>query len=257
MNEPTTTPIPAEFLGAPLKDGATYKQLNFLDSLAVEREITEGAREQLIARIAAQKLANSNDGEGTPCEGGISKSRASDWISRLLDKPKLAKQTTINYDTPGGVPTPEELPAGRYAVDNADGELRFYHVWRGTRRPEYVKLYLQHGQDSTEVPFKAALTILQKIIDAGAYDCAVKYGTEIGACSVCNRRLTNRLSRELGIGPICGGRYWEDDEGHFSDLKESAREAIIARGEDPAGNVDPYEYDERIDGPIHPEDPHQ
>lgn len=236
MNEQSTTPIPADFLSDTSKTGASYKQLNFLDSLLAERDIEASAREALAKRVAAQKLANSEDGEGTAREDGISKKRASDFISRLLDKPKAQKPRTLNYDTTGtGIPSPEELPAGHYAIENNEGELRFYHVWRGTRRPDYVKLYVEHGPDDSEVPFRSAVTILQKIIDAGTGDCARRYGHEIGACSTCSRRLTNRLSRELGIGPVCGGRFYAED--NWSGIKEEARETIRARGEDPSENI--------------------
>jgi len=30
-----------------------------------------------------------------------------------------------------------------------------------------------------------------------------RYGQEIGSCGRCNRRLTDDLSRERGIGPEC------------------------------------------------------
>jgi hypothetical protein len=31
------------------------------------------------------------------------------------------------------------------------------------------------------------------------------YGQELGQCGHCNRTLTDELSRELGIGPVCRG----------------------------------------------------
>jgi hypothetical protein len=34
-------------------------------------------------------------------------------------------------------------------------------------------------------------------------DAAISYGRETGRCSCCGRELTNALSIELGIGPIC------------------------------------------------------
>jgi hypothetical protein len=54
---------------------------------------------------------------------------------------------------------------------------------------------------------------------------------EIRACSNCGRRLTNRISRELGIGPICGGRMFGGDE--WADEVKAKRAEIVARGEDP------------------------
>src|SRR6185436_7800457 len=36
---------------------------------------------------------------------------------------------------------------------------------------------------------------------------AIAYGKTVGACSICNAELTNKLSIELGIGPICRAKY--------------------------------------------------
>ncbi len=37
---------------------------------------------------------------------------------------------------------------------------------------------------------------------------AIAYGQRYGNCSVCDRTLTNPLSIELGIGPVCRGRFF-------------------------------------------------
>jgi hypothetical protein len=36
---------------------------------------------------------------------------------------------------------------------------------------------------------------------------AVLHGQQTGTCSCCGRKLTNELSVELGIGPICRGNW--------------------------------------------------
>lgn len=128
-----------------------------------------------------------------------------------------------------------DVPAGRYAVDDAEGELRFYRVARSKRTGRYW-IYVQHGPDESEIPFNRAtyFSILGKIADdpAGAMQ---RYGFEIGSCGKCGLRLTNRISRELGIGPICGGRMFEGD---WRDMERRARQAIVDRGEDPDEEVE-------------------
>lgn len=49
----------------------------------------------------------------------------------------------------------------------------------------------------------------QRIIDAASdpAKAAKAYGQRVGQCSCCGRELTNANSIELGIGPICAGRY--------------------------------------------------
>jgi len=48
------------------------------------------------------------------------------------------------------------------------------------------------------------------IIDACGHpeETSVAYGRQYGSCSVCSRTLTNALSIELGIGPICRGNFF-------------------------------------------------
>lgn len=130
-----------------------------------------------------------------------------------------------------------DVPKGRYAVDAANGETTFYRIGRSQDGRTFI--HLQHGGQESEVPFTSAgyATILQSILDAGLYESAVRYGREIGQCGVCGIRLTNRLSRELGIGPICGGRVHADHDEWLS-IRRTAREAIIARGENPDEDVD-------------------
>lgn len=195
---PTTTTVPA-----------TDRQLEFLRSLALEREIDQDHRDQLLARIEARQ---------------ISKAKASSFIERLLEKPRVRAASVQLPD----------VPAGRYAVDSAEGELRFYRVARGKTGRTWI--HVQHGPDESEVPFSwiGYTAILESIVDAGLAEAMQRYGHEIGSCGNCGLRLTNRVSRELGIGPVCGGRMFEDA---WRPMERGARQAIVARGEDPDEEV--------------------
>lgn len=136
------------------------------------------------------------------------------------------------------LPSSEQVPAGRYAVENTDGELRFYRVAR-SKRSDRVWLHVQHGPSESEVHFSWAgyRAILESIVEAGAREAAVRYGQEIGRCSSCGLRLTNALSRELGIGPVCGGRFYAESS-EWTAVKRTAREALRARGIDPDSEVE-------------------
>jgi hypothetical protein len=93
---------------------------------------------------------------------------------------------------------------------------------------------VQHGPSESAIPWGAAMrSILEKIVAAGPGDAAIRYGRELGHCGVCNTELTNHLSRELGIGPVCGGRYFED----WSERKGKARARLQAAGVDPQGSL--------------------
>lgn len=164
-------------------------------------------------------------------------------VSLAIDKLKVlprkgARPKDGSPSVVGHLPTAEELPTGRYAIENAEGELRFYRLWRGTRNPDYVEIHVQHGPEESKVPWsiQGYRTLMQSIIDAGAFECARRYAWEIGDCSICGLRLTNKLSRELGIGPVCGGRFF--DPGEWRGRKADARKTIRDRGEDPNETVD-------------------
>lgn len=172
--------------------------------------------------------------------GLLSQRQVSAAIDRFKGCPlKIAGRGVIGpaSDEP---PLPDEkrVPAGRYAIGE-DEDLRFYRVWRGARNPSYVEIHVQHGPEETKVPWNVATyrAILGEIAaDPGG--AAIRYGREIGACSICGLRLTNHLSRALGIGPVCGGRFFESEPGAWTKRKSSAREALRKQGIDPEGSVD-------------------
>lgn len=59
------------------------------------------------------------------------------------------------------------------------------------------------------VTFKAVREAAASTVDAlhriaaNPMEAAVRYGQKTGKCSCCGRKLTNKVSIELGIGPIC------------------------------------------------------
>jgi hypothetical protein len=209
------SPVPDD-LGQPVAGGvplATPPQVNYLNDLRAKKDLSSLSRDQV------QWLAEVDFSR-------IPKSRASDVIEKLKYLPRRQNQPqstkVVNW---------ANIPAGRYAVENNEGELRFYQVWRprGEDHDKVVKLYVLHGPDSSPVQRNAYNSILGKIgMDVRA--AAIRFGMEIGSCSNCGRRLTNRISRELGIGPVCGGRMFGDE---FRSMVASKRDEIITRGEDP------------------------
>jgi len=205
-------------------DKATEPQVKFIKDL-LERKQTPN--EETVDRLW-KALRIWED----PEELGITKAKASEIIDYLKERPNKpgAKKGNGKFKAQA---IAQDIPTGRYAVNNEEGELRFYQLWRPKDNPDVFRLYVQHGPDSSPVFGTAMASILKKIaVDPEA--AAIRYGHEIGACSICGRRLTNRISRELGIGPVCGGRMRED----FGSRVSAAREAIIARGEDPDEEIE-------------------
>jgi hypothetical protein len=239
----TRSEVPQEFKTV---EGITNPQLSFINNLLNERDLRRGGK---IAAASPEEYAAAVDNLRQKVSN-LSKRDASRWIEKLLSYPMLPAERQVRR---GGeariVPSADELPDGRYAVENNDGELRFYRLWRGTRNPNFVKLYISHGPDDSEIPFRSALSIMDKIMEAGPLSAARRYGAEIGACSKCGRRLTNRISRLLKIGPVCGGRYFSEDDYQWKGLVDAARTRLAESGLDPAGNVednDDFDYSQDV-----------
>lgn len=114
------------------------------------------------------------------------------FLDTMMALPRVTAATAIT------------VPAGRYAVENAAGELRFYMVstptegkWAGMT---FVKVLA--GDDTHNVRGPAAKTIINQIAANPEY-ASRRYGQEIGSCGVCGRTLTDAASRAAGIGPVC------------------------------------------------------
>lgn len=201
---------------------ATQKQLDYIRSLSTTKVLTSLEPEQ---RASLQQPEEFWHEETTR----LSKKKAGRILDVLIPLP--------NRPTEGYEPTTQMkdrlavgVPAGRYAVEAESGELRFYKVWV-SRDGKRLNVYVEHGPDESELRYhKTQLTILNKIKAYGVREAAIRYGMEIGSCSNCGRRLTNRISRELGIGPVCGGRMFGDD---FKVDVKIKRAEIKARGENP------------------------
>lgn len=153
---------------------ATDKQLSFIHSLIDERLDED-------RRATSHRWADS----------GISVGTASRAIERLLTYPK---QRTDDHS--GDTTT---VPAGRYALEEADG-VRFYVVTRRGRlmRQASDELYPPRGAHQRRDVIRRLAEDLE-----GA---SSRYGRLLGRCGVCGRTLTNDESRARGVGPVCAHR---------------------------------------------------
>jgi hypothetical protein len=215
-------------------------------------KITDPQRGYLLSLIAKKQVKPDQEGKldlimkclrisEDPEEYGMSKAKASElitWFLRQDDKPRNEQEA---HERAGRLEDLKwqqplvDLPPGRYAIENNEGELRFYERWQGKGdKKDRFALYVMFGPYEAKLPRNAQVAIAKKILDAGVRECAIRFGQEIKACSNCGRRLTNKISRELAIGPVCGGRMFGED---FRFEVKVAREAIIARGEDPDEEV--------------------
>lgn len=153
------------------------------------------------------------------------RAEASEAISRLKSMPRFPQGVSIervivSSRQPGDdnmSPPMEEgyyalklmggmvIPTGKYALKNAptntENDISFWSVWVNDAGTVW-RLKQVVGPNLENVPQGAILPVL-KAIGADPEAAMALYGHEVGQCGACGRRLTNKLSRKLGIGPIC------------------------------------------------------
>jgi hypothetical protein len=107
-------------------------------------------------------------------------------------------------------------------------------VWRGTRNPNYVKVYEQTTQkgDLIDLPWVEQKAVLSEIVKAGVGDAAERYGLLTGDCGRCATHLSNALSRLMLVGPEC-----------VKHTRPTDHKERVAKGRDllREAGVDPYQ----------------
>lgn len=192
MPQPRTE-VPAEFRAPDgrLPSQASARQVEYIVDLLNKR------------RLSADEQARANE----MLREGLTKPQASKWIDRLRSLPSRSEPSQRRPPAQSrNVPLPD-VPAGRYAVEE-DDVLKFFLVdkpetgqWAG-----WTFLKIQASDDLYKVKdFDRKRRIITEIaIDPKA--ASLLYGKEIGRCGVCGRTLTDKTSRERGIGPVCANR---------------------------------------------------
>lgn len=131
-------------------------------------------------------------GGGTLCSPAPSQEKSSDRPKRLPIKVLAAL-----------------VPEGRYAIPSRTGsnDLDFFKVEKPTEGKwagyTFVRRVLG-GHDDIRLDFGqsyAALDAISQVRDLR--EAMGRYGREIGVCGACGRELTDELSRQIGLGPVC------------------------------------------------------
>lgn len=103
-----------------------------------------------------------------------------------------------------------EVPAGHYAIESTGhNDLVFYrvdHVTEGEYAGRTFVKMIVGGHPDRNVRRDAVAGILDRIAAAGPEAAALRYGTELKRCCVCNITLTDEASRAAGIGPDCAAK---------------------------------------------------
>jgi hypothetical protein len=99
------------------------------------------------------------------------------------------------------------IPAGKYALPNsinAENDHSFWSVWINDDGTRWNVRQIV-GPNLEAIAFRQVMNVLHAI-GANPEEAMARYGHLIGTCGICSRRLTNEVSRRIGIGPICRKR---------------------------------------------------
>lgn len=104
------------------------------------------------------------------------------------------------------------MNAGAVYVKRVDGKEKIYlgKIVSGTSIHLVPSIYGTIGEITSEI---------MNIMD-NPYTSLKAHGKKTGICSCCGRKLTNKLSVRLGIGPICREKYG------FSDIYDTDMDDI-------------------------------
>lgn len=132
---------------------------------------------------------------------GLKRKAISSFIREMLNQPYL--------DGPSVHELLDKVQPGRYALQNEeDDDVRFYFV--SGKLPQYRRLYELTGApgDFRQQRIYRPNKILARIA-ADPVAAFALYGVKVGKCGVCHSPLTQKHTRERGIGDICYGKMAE------------------------------------------------
>lgn len=130
-------------------------------------------------------------------------------VTRDLEKDKARAAEQAAADEAGF--SLREIPTGRYAIE-VGGEtllVQLDNVDRG-KWAGWVFVKGEDGRLGNQKPGHSYRGKYPEELAALAADplaAAVAYGRYTGSCCICGRELTNPVSIEAGIGPICAGKF--------------------------------------------------
>lgn len=98
--------------------------------------------------------------------------------------------------------TVASIPTGRYAVDSStEGQdTAFYRV---VNQNGHFRVWIYASNAQHQVSGPGAKSVLKAIEEAGVEEARTRFGVEMGYCWKCGLPLTDKESRDLGIGPVC------------------------------------------------------
>jgi len=168
-------------------DAPTEKQINFYKSLVMGKDLIDTQRYQLMTNLSK-----------------LTRKTISDTISWLVGIPWKKKEVVVNTPVAPQIRT-VTLNPGRYAINHPSGELRFYQIDRPVqgRWAGVVFLSQLSGENHIAIRDRTEKDFIFSLIAMNPTESLKLYGQKIGRCGHCKKTLTDQVSRDFGIGPVC------------------------------------------------------
>lgn len=166
------------------RDMASEKQVKYAIDLLAEREWPDIVSEQDLRNMERRQ------------------------VTKLIDGLKAAPR---KRDDEFRVDVTQHVPEGRYALDiegDSDNDLVFYQIdkptegqWAGCTFVKQLVGAPGAFRKLNIYGMRAARVLMRVAEDPQA--ASLRFGKETQTCGICHSPLTNKKSRELGIGPDC------------------------------------------------------
>ncbi|AVP41406.1 hypothetical protein SEA_YARA_72 [Streptomyces phage Yara] len=135
--------------------------------------------------------------EYTEMINGLDGSQTSVFIREMLRQPRVVGMTWDDW---------KNVAPGRYALRDEHDEVKFYQVGKifAEGKPRLVWSLAGAPGEFRKTRVYRAEGIMSRIAEDPIAAFAL-FGQEVGQCGVCNSPLTQKHTRDRGVGDIC----WE------------------------------------------------
>jgi Family of unknown function (DUF6011) len=183
---------------------ASEKQVNYIKSLAQDRDLSGLTPEQNAALITDGYLETLNNNQ------------VNEILSLLKQLPYPPKDPApVGTSNKEGGGSTEVMAARYFIVDPTDNVEKFIHV----QKPEppskwvgYTFVSVRASDDLYPIKDKTHREAILAEIAKDPVTAMNLYGIKLGVCGMCGRTLTQRDSRLRGLGPICAGKVQASPE---------------------------------------------
>jgi len=182
-------PVQAPTFAAPTTGfwAPSDKQVKYFKALVEGKQLTPEQRAQLMSGLAV-----------LDCRSITSSIQ---WLVGLPWTPPRPARPNVVSNTNVG-----KIQEGRYAIAHpADQTLHFYEVRKPVEGKWAGFVFMSELSGENHIPMKdrVARDVVYAEIAKDVTGSLKLYGQKIGRCGHCSKQLTDEVSREFGIGPVC------------------------------------------------------